>query len=91
MLTPVLGTVVPMLGLSFLADEMTEMVLPSLALVLAVGSLCWEFWRHKNTQVFFSLGAAIPLIAAGRLFDEDTSEIVLVVAEPTPILYLSGL
>ena len=80
-----------MLGLSFLADEMTEMVLPSLALVLAVGSLCWEFWRHKNTQVFFSLGAAIPLIAAGRLFDEDTSEIVLAVAEPTPILYLSGL
>ena len=33
----------PMLGLSFLADEMTEMVLLSLALVLAVGSLCWEF------------------------------------------------
>ena len=80
-----------MLGLSFLADEMAQIVLLSLAPVLAVGSLCWEFWRHKNTQVFFSLGAAIPLIAAGRLFDEDTSEIVLVVAEPTPILYLSGL
>lgn len=80
MLAPVLVAVLPMLGLGFLVDDMTEAVLLSLAAVLAVGSLCWGFRLHKSTRVFFPLGAALLLIAAGRLFAEDASEIVLVVA-----------
>ena len=80
MFSPVLVAVLPMLGLGFLVDEMAEVVLLSLAVILAVGSLCWGFRLHKSIRVFFPLGAAVLLIAAGRLFAEDASEIVLVVA-----------
>ena len=53
---PLLLTALPLLGLSFLADDMTEVVLLSSALVLAAGSLCWGFRRHKSGRVFLALG-----------------------------------
>ncbi len=80
MLTPLVVVTLPLHGLSFLANEMTEIVLLSLAVILAVGSLCWGFRLHKSSRVFFSLGAAVGLIATGRLFAEDTAEVILVVA-----------
>ena len=77
---PLLLTALPLLGLSFVADDMTEVVLLSSALVLAVGSLCWGFQRHKSGRVFLLLAVAVALIATGRLFAEDRSESLLVVA-----------
>lgn len=77
---PLLLTALPLLGLSFLADDMTEVVLLGSALVLAVGSLCWGFRRHKSGRVFLLLAVAVALIATGRLFAEDRSESLLVVA-----------
>ena len=79
-LTPVVGATLPLLGLSFLASEMTEIVLLSFAMILAIGSLCWGFRLHKSSRVFLPLGAAVGVIVTGRLFAEDTAEIVLVVA-----------
>ena len=77
---PLLLTALPAFGLSFLADDMTEMVLLSSALVLAVSSLCWGFRRHKSGRVLVLLAVALALIASGRLFAEDRSESLLVVA-----------
>ena len=77
---PLLLTALPLLGLSFVADELTEVVLLSSALVLAVGSLCWGFRQHKSGRVFLLLAVAVALIATGRLFAEDRSESLLVVA-----------
>ena len=77
--TPLLVAVLPLFGLSFIADEITEVVLLGFAVPLAVSSLCWGFRLHKSGRVFLLLGAAVMLIAAGRLFAEDRSEISLVV------------
>ncbi len=77
---PLLLAAVPLFGLRFVADELTEVVLLSAALALAVGSLCWGFRRHKSGQVFLLLGLAVLLVAWGRLFAQGSSESLLVVA-----------
>ena len=77
---PLLLTALPAFGLSFVADDMTEVVLLSTALALAVSSLCWGFRRHKSGRVFLLLAVAVALIAAGRLFAEERSESLLVLA-----------
>ena len=77
---PLLLTALPAFGLRFVADDMTEAVLLSSALALAVSSLCWGFRRHKSGRVFLLLAVAVALIAAGRLFAEERSESLLVVA-----------
>lgn len=78
--TPLLVAVLPLFGLSFVADEITEVVLLIFAATLAVSSLCWGFRLHKSGRVFLLLGAAAMAIAAGKLFAEDRLEIILVVA-----------
>ena len=77
---PLLLTALPLFGLRFVADDLTEVVLLSSALVLAVSSLCWGFRRHKSGRVFLLLGLAVLLLAGGRLFAQGSSEIMLVVA-----------
>ena len=77
---PLLLTALPLFGLRFVADDLTEVVLLSAALALAVGSLCWGFRRHKSGRVFLLLGLAVLLLAGGRLFAQGSSEIMLVVA-----------
>ena len=62
------------------ADDMTEVVLLSSALALAVGSLCWGFRYHKSGRVFLLLAVAVALIATGRLFAEDRPQSMLVIA-----------
>ena len=76
---PLLLTALPAFGLSFLADDLTEVILLSAALALAVSSLCWGFRRHKSGRVFLLLGLAVLLLAGGRLFAQGSSEIMLVV------------
>lgn len=78
LLTPLLGPVLAVSGLSFLVDTMTEMVLLSFAVILALSNLCWGFRLHKSGRPLSLLAAAVVAITAGRLY--DAQEIPLVAA-----------
>ena len=79
MATPLLLSLLPLVGLGFLADESVETLLLGASLVLAVGSLCWGFRIHHQRRTLLLLGAALLLIVYGRLSPEETVEIVGVV------------
>ena len=76
--TPVLVSLVPMVGLSVLAGESAETVLLIGSLALAGASLCWGWRVHGQVRLWVLFGAAALLIAAGRLWVEDAAEIVFV-------------
>jgi ABC-type Mn2+/Zn2+ transport system ATPase subunit len=79
MATPLLLSLLPFVGLGFLADESVETLLLGTSLVLAVGSLCWGFRIHHQRRTLLLLGAALLLIVGGRLSSEETTEVVSVV------------
>ena len=79
MATPLLLSLLPFVGLGFLADESVETLLLGTSLVLAVGSLCWGFRIHHQRRTLLLLGAALLLIVGGRLSPEETTEVVGVV------------
>ncbi len=79
MATPLLLSLLPFVGLGFLADESVETLLLGTSLVLAVGSLCWGFRVHHQRRTLLLLGAAFLLIVAGRFSPEETAEVVCVV------------
>jgi hypothetical protein len=76
---PLLVAVLPLVGLGFLVQGPTEVLLVLTSLGMAAGSLCWGFRLHRRWHVFVVLGAALALIVAGRVLVEESYEIVLVV------------
>ena len=76
---PLLLSLLPFVGLNFLANESVETLLLGTSLVLAVGSLCWSFRIHHQYRTLLLLGAALLLIVGGRLSPEETAEVVCVV------------
>ena len=79
LVAPFLLALLPFAGLGLLANESVEMLLLGISLTLAIGSLCWGFWIHKQLRTFLFLGAAILLIVAGRFFADETLEVAYVV------------
>ncbi len=79
MATPLLLSLLPFVGLGFLADESVETLLLGTSLILAVGSLCWGFRIHHQRPTLLLLGAALLLILSGRFAPEETTEVVCVV------------
>ena len=79
MATPLLLSLLPFVGLGFLADESVETLLLGTSLVLAVGSLCWGFRIHHQRRTLLLLGVALLLIVGGRLSPQETTEVVCVV------------
>ena len=73
---PLLGTVLPLIGLSFLANERVEFILIASAIGLAIGSLAWGVRRHRNWRAFLVLIAALAFIATGQIAVEGTFEVV---------------
>ena len=73
---PLLGTVLPLIGLSFLANERVEFILIASAIGLAIGSLAWGVRRHRNWRAFLVLIAALAFIATARTALEGTFEVV---------------
>ena len=74
---PLLGTVLPLIGLSFLANERVELVLILAAIGLAVGSLAWGIRRHGHWRAFLILIVSLAFIATARTAVEGTFEVVL--------------
>jgi hypothetical protein len=65
---PFLVTVLPLVGLSFLASEPVEWGLLAASGTLGTLSLCAGFREHKRRRVFAVLGVALALLVAGRIF-----------------------
>ena len=73
---PLLGTVLPLIGLSFLANERVEFILIAGAIVLAIASLAWGVRHHRNWRAFLVLIAALAFIVTARTAVEGTFEMV---------------
>lgn len=67
---PFIVTMLPLLGLSFLASEPVEWTLLLSSATLGTLSLCAGFRKHKSRRVFGILGMALALLVAGRIFHE---------------------
>ena len=73
---PLLITVLPLIGLGFLANERAELVLITVAIVLAIGSLAWGIRHHRRWRAFLILIVALVFIATARTAVEGTFEVV---------------
>ncbi len=69
-LMPFIITMLPLLGLSFLASEPVEWTLLLSSATLGTLSLCAGFREHRSRRVFAVLGMALALLVAGRIFHE---------------------
>ena len=66
---PVLSGVLPLLGLSFLASDTFELIVVSLATLVAAGSVWVAFRRHGRCEGWPFLLVGIALLWAGRWVD----------------------
>jgi hypothetical protein len=79
MAMPIVVGVLPLLGLSFLADEQTEWTLIAVAFLLGLSSLLPGYWRrHRRWEplAMFALGAG--LIMTVRLLFEESQAVELI-------------
>ena len=58
MATPLLITVLPLVGLGFFLSESVELVIIAVTAGLAVGSLTWGYRHHRKWRIFLTLGGA---------------------------------
>ena len=73
---PLLITVLPLIGLGFLANERAEVVLITGAIGLAIGSLAWGVRHHRRWRALLVLIVAVAFIATARTAVEGTFEVV---------------
>ena len=66
MATPLLITVLPLVGLGFFLSESVELMIVIVAVGLAVGSLTWGYRHHRKWQIFLTLGGAFLCIFIAR-------------------------
>ena len=69
-LMPLVVTLLPLLGLSFLASEPVEWGLLAASATLGSSSLCLGFRKHRKRRVFMVLAIALAILVAGRVFHE---------------------
>jgi hypothetical protein len=62
MATPLLITVLPLVGLGFFLSESVELVIIAVTAGLAVGSLTWGYQHHRKWQIFLILSSAFVCI-----------------------------
>jgi drug/metabolite transporter superfamily protein YnfA len=72
--TPMVATVLPLVGLGFLAGEGAETALASLSGLIGVASLGLGLRVHRSRLVAAMLLAGISLLVAGRLAERGHSE-----------------
>lgn len=69
-LMPLAVTLLPLVGLQFLAEGWVEWTLIGLSAVLGVSSLCLGFKEHKSRRALAVLAAGLTLIVLGRVIEE---------------------
>lgn len=85
-LMPFVVTVLPLLGLSFLASEPVEWALVALSATLGIGSLCLGYRAHRSRRALAVLSAGLALLVLGRVAEERGWELYGV-----PLMVCGGL
>jgi hypothetical protein len=68
-LLPIVVTLLPLVGLSFLAHETTEWMLLGLSAALGMSSLCLGFRQHRSRRALAVLSAGLALLAGGHMVE----------------------
>lgn len=76
MAMPLLITILPLIGLGFLANESAELVLITVAIGLAIVSFAWGVRHHRSWRAFLILLVALTFIGTARTAVEGTYEVV---------------
>lgn len=81
-LMPLVVTLLPLLGLAFLADERVEWALVGFSAAIGIISLCWGYRVHRSRRALAILAVGLGLLAAGRIAErrEEPWGVALVVA-----------
>lgn len=69
-LMPLVVTLLPLLGLTFLADERLEWGLLALSATLGVSSLCFGLREHGSRRALVILAVGLSLLALGRISEQ---------------------
>jgi hypothetical protein len=64
---PMVIALVPLMALSILASEAVEWVLFGLSAMMATGSVCWGYKKHKSRKTLAVLACGLALLSAGRI------------------------
>lgn len=67
-LLPLVITLLPLLGLGFLASEPVEWLLLLVSACLGVLSICFGFREHRSPRVWALAGTAIAVLVAARVW-----------------------
>jgi hypothetical protein len=78
-LTPFAASILPLLGIGFLADERIEHMVLWVSLALATMSMCWGLRVHRQRRILVLFGAALFFVVSGRFLLEGSLEVILVV------------
>ena len=68
---PLVVTLLPFVGLSFLAHELTEWVLLFAAAAIGLTSLCWGYREHRSRRALAVLSLGLSLAFCGRVLEEN--------------------
>ena len=79
-LFPLLISVLPLVGLGFLAGDGVEQGFIITSVVLAVSGFSWGFRHHRRFYIFLFLVLGLTLIFAGRIWVANGFEIPFVVS-----------
>lgn len=71
---PLVITVLPLLGLGFLATEPVEWALIGLSMLLGVSSLCLGFRKHRRGRAIYALAFGFAMLATGRIAEAHSDE-----------------
>jgi hypothetical protein len=69
-LMPMVVTLLPLVGLGFLANEKIEWLLVASSATLGLTSLCLGFRKHKRRRTLAILAIGLAFLALGRISEE---------------------
>jgi len=87
-IVPFAATILPLLGLGFLADKRIERIVFLASIALASGSVCWGIRIHGQRRILILFGAALFLMLTGKGFASQAVEIAMIV--PGAGLFVCG-
>jgi hypothetical protein len=73
-LMPLVITLLPLMGLSFLADERMEWALLGVSALLGSSSLCLGYREHRKRQALLILSLGLTALVMGRVLEEHHLE-----------------
>lgn len=82
---PLVVTMLPLVGLSFLATDLAEWALVGLSATLGVTSLCLGYKEHRSRWPLGVLAGGLALLALGRIAEHRELE-----ALGVPLLFVGG-